>query len=449
MQNNTNILNFFAAGGEMGQLIRQYDWTLSPLGHPEKWPQSLRLTIRLMLNSQHPMFIWWGPDLIQFYNDAYRATMGPAMHPMALGARGRESWSEIWPVIGPQIEHVMSGKGATWNVEQLVPINRNGEPENVWWTYGYSPIDFEDGIGGVLVVCSDVTSRHLLTERLKNQTQHLQHLFEQAPGFIATLTGPEHEFEYANASYRKLLGDRDMVGKTVREAVPESVDQGFIELLDGVYRSGKPYIGRRTPIMLHADPSQPPQHSFLDFIYQPINAPDGSITGIFVEGQDVTDHVLAEERLSLINAELRHRVKNSLTVFQAIATQSLKNVKDSAPVVNFINRLANLGRAHDTLLENNWGATEMHLIASATVLRFGLSERINVSGSTLQIGPYATLSFSMILQELITNAAKYGSLSVERGRVDLSWRIEGGKDDDFALINWQERGGPPVKLNSP
>src|SRR5262249_1128159 len=113
-----DIPSFLEGGGEMGALIRAFDWAKTPLGPPSTWPQSLRVTVRLMLNSQHPMFIWWGPDLIQLYNDGYRRTMGPEMHPATLGARGRDSWSAIWPIIGPQIEQVLAGRGSTWNVEQ-------------------------------------------------------------------------------------------------------------------------------------------------------------------------------------------------------------------------------------------------------------------------------------------------------------------------------------------
>ena len=141
----------------MGALTRAYDWSASPLGEPGSWPQSLRTAVRIVLNTNHPMFIWWGPELIQFYNDAYRQTMGPERHPSALGQRGRECWAEIWPIIGPQIEQVMSGGGATWHENQLVPVTRYGRLEQVYWTYGYSPIDEDDGIGGVLVVCRDVT----------------------------------------------------------------------------------------------------------------------------------------------------------------------------------------------------------------------------------------------------------------------------------------------------
>ncbi|HWX06293.1 MAG TPA: PAS domain-containing protein, partial [Bradyrhizobium sp.] len=164
---------FLTGGGEMGALMRAHDWSATPLGRPESWPQSLRTAVRILLNTNHPMFIWWGPELIQFYNDAYRQTMGPERHPSALGQRGRQCWAEIWPIIGPQIEQVMSGGGATWHENQLVPVTRHGRLEQVYWTYGYSPIDEDDGIGGVLVVCRDVTRDYLAARVLRKREAEL------------------------------------------------------------------------------------------------------------------------------------------------------------------------------------------------------------------------------------------------------------------------------------
>jgi PAS domain S-box-containing protein len=165
--------DFLAGGGEMGALTRAYDWSASPLGKPEAWPQSLRTALRILLNTNHPMFIWWGEELIQFYNDAYRQTMGAERHPSALGQRGRECWAEIWDIIGPQIEQVMSGGGATWHESQLIPVTRHGRLEQVYWTYGYSPIDEDDGIGGVLVVCRDVTKDYLADAALREREAEL------------------------------------------------------------------------------------------------------------------------------------------------------------------------------------------------------------------------------------------------------------------------------------
>ncbi|SHK57971.1 PAS domain S-box-containing protein [Bradyrhizobium lablabi] len=169
--NKRSSADFLAGGGEMGALMRAYDWSASPLGKPETWPQSLRTAVRILLNTNHPMFIWWGEELIQFYNDAYRQTMGPERHPSALGQRGRECWAEIWPIIGPQIEQVMRGGGATWHENQLVPVTRHGRLEQVYWTYGYSPIDEDDGIGGVLVVCRDVTEDYLAAVKLRERSR--------------------------------------------------------------------------------------------------------------------------------------------------------------------------------------------------------------------------------------------------------------------------------------
>jgi PAS domain S-box-containing protein len=171
--NRPTSADFLAGGGEMGALTRAHDWSATAIGSPDTWPQSLRTAVRILLNTNHPMFIWWGPQLIQFYNDAYRQTMGPERHPSALGQRGRDCWAEIWPIIGPQIEQVISGGGATWHENQLIPVTRHGRLEQVWWTYGYSPIDEADGVGGVLVVCRDVTKEHLAAEALREREAEL------------------------------------------------------------------------------------------------------------------------------------------------------------------------------------------------------------------------------------------------------------------------------------
>jgi len=171
--NQASSPHFLAGGGEMGALMRAFDWSSTPLGQPETWPPSLKTTVRLLLNTNHPMFIWWGPRLIQLYNDAYRMTMGAERHPSALGQCGRECWQEIWHIIGPQIEQVMSGNGATWRENQLVPVTRHGKLEQVYWTYSYSPIDSEGEVGGVLVICRDVTKEYTASLALREREAEL------------------------------------------------------------------------------------------------------------------------------------------------------------------------------------------------------------------------------------------------------------------------------------
>jgi hypothetical protein len=157
--------SFLTGGGEMGALMRAHDWRSTSLGPPSSWPQTLRTALRLLLNTGHPMYIWWGPELLCFYNDAYRQSIGPERHPSSLGQPARAVWAEIWDVVGPQIEQVMTGKGATWHENQLIPISRYGRLEEVYWTYSYGPIDDDSavpfGVGGVLVVCTETTQQVL------------------------------------------------------------------------------------------------------------------------------------------------------------------------------------------------------------------------------------------------------------------------------------------------
>ena len=287
---------FLANGGEMGALTRAYDWANTPIGTPDQWPQALKTAVRLMLTSRHPMFIWWGPELIQFYNDAYRATMGVERHPSALGDRGRECWAEIWDIIGPDIDFVMRGDGATWHEDQLVPVTRHGTREAVWWTYGYSPIDDEDGVGGVLVVCKDVTEEHLQREWQAGEIDRFRKLFAQAPGFAAVLRGPDHVFELTNAAYDALVGRGDLIGRSVRETLPEVEGQGFFELLDRVFTTGQAHVGHGVKLQLLSDATPEPVTVYVDFVYQPICDAAGSVSGVFVQGHDVTHRLTSEER---------------------------------------------------------------------------------------------------------------------------------------------------------
>jgi PAS domain S-box-containing protein len=230
--------DFLAGGGEMGALTRAYDWSASPIGKSETWPQSLRTALRILLNTNHPMFIWWGPQLIQFYNDAYRQTIGPERHPSALGQRGRECWAEIWDIIGPQIEQVMSGGGATWHENQLVPVTRHGRLEQVYWTYSFSPIDEDDGIGGVLVVCRDVTEDYLASAVLREREAELARVAAELAELNATLARRVEEKTRErdriwNVSQDLLVvADRDGVWRTVNPAWTKTLGWSEAELLN-------------------------------------------------------------------------------------------------------------------------------------------------------------------------------------------------------------------------
>jgi PAS domain S-box-containing protein len=321
--NRPTSADFLAGGGEMGALMRAYDWSASPLGEPQSWPQSLRTAVRILLNTNHPMFIWWGEEFIQFYNDAYRQTMGPERHPSALGQGGRECWAEIWHIIGPQIEQAMSGGGATWHENQLVPVTRHGRLEQVYWTYGYSPIDEDDGIGGVLVVCRDVTTDYLASVALREREAELARV--QQIGRIGGLevdlrTGfrnrrsPEYLLihglppDAANESHEDWVQrihpeDREATEKKFRDAVAGKVREYSVQ-----YRIIRPSDGETRWISVKSTIERDPQ---------------GKAVRLVGAHTDVTEQVLAEQavrqseeryrklvdQLAELNATLAQRVE--------------------------------------------------------------------------------------------------------------------------------------------
>ena len=245
------VARLFAGPGEMRALHRARDWGATPVGPVAAWPLSLRTTIATVLASRHPMFLWWGPELVQFYNDAYRPSLGEGgRHLRALGTRGAEFWTEIWEIIEPQIAQVMAGGEATWHEDQLVPIERNGAIENVWWTYSYGPAFDDDGaVGGVLVVCQETTARVVAEQRLQTRADELtidrarlDGLLQAAPAVMAVYSGPQHVVTYVNPTWERVIGKRGALGRTVREVFPEMVATGIFAQLDRVYETGEAWM---------------------------------------------------------------------------------------------------------------------------------------------------------------------------------------------------------------
>jgi signal transduction histidine kinase len=320
----------FDGPGEMRALCRAFDWSSTTLGPSGQWSTSLRTIVATLLGSRNPMFLFWGPELIQIYNDAYRPSLGGSesatgRHPRALGARGREFWTDIWAEIGPQIEQVMTTGKGTWHEDQYLPIERNGRLEDVWWTYSYGPAYDDAGrVHGVLVVCQETTKRILAEAALDVERARLAEVFRQAPTFLAVMRGPDHVFELANDAYYAVVGHRDIVGRPVRQALPEVAGQGFVELLDRVLETGEPYVGREVLVELVRQPGGEPEQRFVDFIYQPLREGDGPPYGIVAHGHDATAQVLSRREVERLlasseqaraEAEAANRVKSQfLTV---------------------------------------------------------------------------------------------------------------------------------------
>jgi PAS domain S-box-containing protein len=288
----------------MVSLIRAFDWAQTALGPLDGWPQSLKTATALLVLSPVPIVLLWGDDGYMIYNDAYSAFAG-GRHPDCLGRKVREAWPEISEFSDHVMTVGMSGGALSYKDRQFV-LNRSGTPETIWLNLDYSPVLGDDGEpAGVIAIVVETTASVQAQRQLIDEREQFARLFDQAPSFIALLTGPDHRIELANPGYHKLVGHRPIIGKTVAEALPDAAAQGYLRLLDDVYRSGTAYSATGAKYNAQTEPGGRIAQRYVDFVFQPILDAEGVVSGIFVEGVDVTARM--EGEASLRDNETRNR----------------------------------------------------------------------------------------------------------------------------------------------
>lgn len=305
----TKVSNdFMLKGGEMGALTRAKDWSKTAVGPVESWPQSLRTTLGILLNSKFPMFLFWGPEHICFYNDAYRPSLGnDGKHPFILGEKGAEFWPEIWDFIKPLIDQVLTEGEATWHEDQFLPIYRNGKMEDVYWTFSYSPVNNDSGkIDGVLVICNETTDKVKMFKKLEDSnTRYLNNIL-QTPSAMCVFRGPEFVVEIANERMLELWEreNTDVQNKPIFEALPEARGQGLETILENVFTKGEKFEAHERLVKLSRDGKI--KDVYINFVYEALKEPDGTISGIVALANDVTSQVDARKKLE--DAEQRARL---------------------------------------------------------------------------------------------------------------------------------------------
>lgn len=307
MSNKNSDYYFLKGGGEMGELIREKDWSKTPLGNPEDWPDSLRTMVAVMLENPFGMYIAWGSDYTQIYNDAYRPILGATKHPQALGISTRETFSEIWHIIESMFDDVMVGKAVSFP-DFMLPLNRNGFIEECYFDFSYSPIRKNDGeVGGVLVTVMETTDKKRVEERLRESHEHFRNTMKQVPMGITILRGPEYMVEMANDAYLQLVDKKesDFVGNPLFTSLPE-VEESVHSLLDNVLNTGIPYHGNEVPIPVNRYGKQ--DVFYFDFLYYPLKEADGKISGIIVSVTEVTEKVEIRKKI-----EERKRLYETIT----------------------------------------------------------------------------------------------------------------------------------------
>jgi PAS domain S-box-containing protein len=320
---NSPLIADAAQGGAMARLIGEHDWAATPLGPQASWPRPLQTTVDLMLSSQFPMFVAWGAERCFIYNDAYSHILGNK-HPHGLGKPFRVVWNDIWDAVGPIADRAFANQPSYFQ-DLPIQMQRNGYSELTYFTFSYSGVRGEGGgIDGMFCVCQETTAAVVAAQRHVDEMDRLRQLFQKAPGFMALLRGPQHVFEMTNAAYQQLTGGRNLLGKTVREALPELAGQGFYELLDNVYRDGMPYVARGTSVRLQRQPGAALEDVVVNFVFQPFIGDDGAINGVFIEGSDVTEQYLAQQELARNIARLEQIERRQ--AFQLELSDRIRNL---------------------------------------------------------------------------------------------------------------------------
>lgn len=456
-------LTSFAAsadeGRSMTKLINEYDWASHPLGEIAQWPRALRNFVSTMLASRFPMYLAWGEEGHSFYNDGYIPILTDK-HPAALGATFEQVWGELTPEIRMLIDRTRDDH--TSYFEDLpLKLMKNGTLEQCYFTFSYSGVRGDSGeIEGFYAVCLETTEAFHVKQQRANEMERLRALFEQAPGFMAVLRGPEHVFEIANDAYRNLVGNtRDLVGKTVLAALPEVVQQGFIKLLDNVYQTGTPYIGRSIPLSVIRALGEPPVQIYVDFVYQPILDDKGTTVGVMAQGHEVTESHLARETLIKSDqqkdqfiATLAHELRNPLAPIRSASDlllmpsvpQALRD-KSAAVISRQVEHMAKL---LDDLLDvarisRNQIQLNKEPLSAETIIMTAIETArpmIDKKEQEIVVRQHGTVRLegdlvrlTQIVSNLVCNASKYTD---NQGRIIVS----SSRDGETCRISVQDNG---------
>lgn len=316
-----------------------------------------------------------------------------------------------------------------------------------FWASGeMMPLKDVDGtVIGYLKILRDRTAQRETELALERQTALLQTVTDYVSEAVFRLD-PDGTILFANPAAEQLFGwdATDILGRNFHDTLHHHHDDGrpfppeacvFVRAL----RDGRQLLAEEAVFFRKNGSPVPIACTSVPFRMEEC------VTGAVITVTDLTQQKQAQEQQQIVNQELSHRMKNMLAMILSIATQTLRSVPDREPVEAFEKRIHALSAAHDVLLQQEWTAAPLDAVASAVLQTFAQTTRLKFSGPQVSLGPRATLSVSLLLHELATNATKYGALSNDEGHVGVSWRVDGDGDEGDLVLDWEESGGPPVK----
>lgn len=433
-------------------MLRGWEGRETVLGPLATWPERLRSSLQLVLATPTPMVMFWGPKGLLFYNDAYAVIAG-AKHPGILGQELHEAWPEVRALHDEVMETVFAGgKPLSFRDLPLV-LHRNGVAEDVWLHVDYSPIlDDAGGALGVLAVVIETTElihaqreRDVAEQALRRREQELAQVQK-----IGKVGGLEVDLR---GGFRNTRSPEYLL---VHGLPPEAVNESHEDWVQRIHPQ------ERAMVESHFRETVAGKALDYQMEYRIVRPSDGAVRWISALAQierdgdgkplrlvgahlDITERKETEAQLRLLMQELAHRVKNTLAMIQAIASQTLRGASSlEAANETFTARLGALARAHDLLVGGVRAHAAMADIAASIIGIQGDPARFRLGGPDVVLGPRAALALTLVLHELATNAVKYGSLSSPAGTVSLSWRIDEIDGAPQFRLRWQESGGPPV-----
>ena len=428
----------------MENLVQGFDWAATSLGAHDAWPQSLRTTVDNMLASGHAMCVIWGPERILLYNDAYAPVLGKR-HPAALGMPTAAVWPELWDDIKLLVDRTFAGESCVFRDQPLL-MTRKGYEEETWWDFAYSPVRNERGdVAGLLNITSDSTERVLALQRYDAMAAEAREREAFMSGVLAASTDCIKVVELdGTLSFMSEGGMQTMEVSDFNQVRgcpwPDFLKADGPEFARKAIEAAKQ--GQTSHFEAPAD-TYLGTGKFWSVSVSPIPGPDGRVARILSVSRDHTKLEKSREQERLLNGELAHRIKNTMSVVQAIAYQTLGKVADKVSMKAFEERLGALSRSHDLLTNRSWSTAQIGDLARASLATFG-ENRFEFAGPDVAVGSRATLSLSLMLHELGTNAVKYGALSVPEGKVHLNWTVRRDGDKEVVDLSWAERGGPPA-----
>ena len=462
----------------MADRVARFDWAATPLGPRETWPGPLRFAADLCLRTNVPTAVYWGADLRLIYNDAWAPVLHES-HPHALGRPAAEVWADMWDLVRPDFDKVRrTGLGVSI-YERMLPLRRGTIVDETYWNYSLTPIVDEAGaVLGVLNQAIEITKALLVERRLSFQIAVADRLRgladpEEVKQAATELLG--HYLGVSRVGYAEVDESDGTAAVRVdwtRDAATRSLSgqsaqiRSFGDEALAYLRTGETLA---VPDIRAFQPGRGENAEAWDAMGMRalITVPlvrDGALRALlyvheprprFWKRSEVAmvrdvaertwaavERAQAEQRQHLLINELSHRVKNTLATVQAIAFQTLKGeVTLDEARARFEARLMALGRAHGLLTAQNWeGASLGRVVADSTEYLAAEQDRFEISGEEVRLAPRAALALALAFHELSTNAAKYGALSGQGGRVAISWTVA----DAMLRIVWKESGGPSV-----